>query len=286
MAVVYEHAADSEFDDAADGFAEARDRKFVLALARGLEVLRAFRARDGFLGNQEISERTGLPKPTVSRLTYTLCELGYLMQVPRLGKYQLAPSAITLGYSALASLAMRQVARGFMADAAERLGAPIALGVIDRNRALYIDIYRGSSAFKVQLEIGARIPLATTAMGRALIAGLDERGRAAIFDRLSARFPVEWPALRPQIEEACEHHARQGFVMAAGKWRSDINAVGVPLVAADGTGVFAFNCGGPPELMTPERMHEHYAPTLMGMVREVDRALSGEAMLMRAGRTG
>ena len=78
--------------------AEPSDRKFVVALARGLEVLRAFHVRDGFLGNQEIADRTGLPKPTVTRLTYTLCKLGYLMQVPRLGKYQLAPSAITLGY--------------------------------------------------------------------------------------------------------------------------------------------------------------------------------------------
>src|SRR5215469_5383641 len=77
------------------------DRKFVAALARGLEVLRAFTATDGLLGNGEIVERTGLPKPTVSRLTYTLTKLGYLTYVERLGKYQLAPAALALGYSAL-----------------------------------------------------------------------------------------------------------------------------------------------------------------------------------------
>src|SRR5256885_13076191 len=48
------------------------DRKFVTALARGLEVLRVFTPTEGLLGNGEIAERTGLPKPTVSRLTYTL----------------------------------------------------------------------------------------------------------------------------------------------------------------------------------------------------------------------
>ncbi len=62
------------------------DRKFVVALARGLDVLRCFRARDGFLTNQEIAERTGLPKPTVTRLTYTLCQLGYLQQNPQTRK--------------------------------------------------------------------------------------------------------------------------------------------------------------------------------------------------------
>ncbi|MBW2688717.1 MAG: helix-turn-helix domain-containing protein, partial [Deltaproteobacteria bacterium] len=54
----------------------SKDRQFVTALARGLEVLRCFKPRDRHLGNQDIAERTGLPKPTVSRLTYTLTRMG------------------------------------------------------------------------------------------------------------------------------------------------------------------------------------------------------------------
>jgi len=69
----------------------ASDRSFVVALARGLDVLRAFHPNDGLLGNQEIAARTKLPKPTISRLTYTLTKLGYLTPVPRFEKYQLAP---------------------------------------------------------------------------------------------------------------------------------------------------------------------------------------------------
>ncbi|MDH3232081.1 MAG: helix-turn-helix domain-containing protein, partial [Alphaproteobacteria bacterium] len=63
---------------AAAGAAGAKDRQFVTALARGLEVLRAFQ-EGGPLGNQEIARRTGLPKPTVSRLTHTLKQLGYIV---------------------------------------------------------------------------------------------------------------------------------------------------------------------------------------------------------------
>src|ERR1041384_854808 len=62
------------------------DRKFVTALARGLEVLRAFTPAEGLLGNGEIAERTRLPKPTVSRLTYTITKLGYLSHVERLAQ--------------------------------------------------------------------------------------------------------------------------------------------------------------------------------------------------------
>ncbi len=72
------------------GLAEAtsgKDRQFVTALARGLDILRAFHAGEGMLGNQEIAHRTGLPKPTVARLTHTLTELGYLNYIRRFRKY-------------------------------------------------------------------------------------------------------------------------------------------------------------------------------------------------------
>ena len=91
----------------------ATDRSFVVALSRGLDVLRAFRPNDGLLGNQEIAARTNLPKPTVSRLTYTLTKLGYLTPVPRFEKYQLAPSAMSLGYAALTNLGVRHLSEPF-----------------------------------------------------------------------------------------------------------------------------------------------------------------------------
>jgi hypothetical protein len=53
-----------------------KDRRFVSALARGLEVLTCFKPGDRFLGNGQIAARTGVPKATVSRLTQTLTALG------------------------------------------------------------------------------------------------------------------------------------------------------------------------------------------------------------------
>src|SRR5579862_9404082 len=63
------------------------DRHFVTALARGLEVLACYRHGDRVLGNQELSQRCGLAKSTVSRLTHTLTQLGYLIYVEDSAKY-------------------------------------------------------------------------------------------------------------------------------------------------------------------------------------------------------
>jgi DNA-binding IclR family transcriptional regulator len=255
--------------------ASPESRKFVVALARGLEVLRAFRPRDDFLGNSEIAERTGLPKPTVTRLTYTLCQLGYLTLVPRIAKYRLAPQAITLGYSALANLAIRRIARPIMDEAAERLGAPVALGVLDRNRALYVDISRGSATFTIQLDVGSRIPLAKTAMGWALLAGMEERERESVMSRLAEHHGRDWPAYATQIKAALNEHRSKGYVRSMGVWRDDINAVGVALPVQDGSGVYALNCGGPPYKFTAAEIAAVYGPALVETVGRIRAMLDG-----------
>ncbi len=102
------------------------DRQFVSALARGLKVMSVFGAEDQVLSNNEISHRTGLPKPTISRLTYTLCKLGYLSQ-DSAGRYRLDPHVLTLGFPVLARLSVREIARPMMQALAEQYGVTVSL---------------------------------------------------------------------------------------------------------------------------------------------------------------
>ena len=147
----------------------ATDRSFVVALSRGLDVLRAFHPNDGLLGNQEIAARTNLPKPTISRLTYTLTKLGYLTPVPRFEKYQLAPSAMALGYAALANLGVRHLSEPYREEVMRETGGAVAVGGRDRHSMIYFGQSRNGLTLGVQLDVGSRIPIATTAMGRAYI---------------------------------------------------------------------------------------------------------------------
>src|SRR6267154_2112955 len=136
----------------------ATDRSFVVALSRGLDVLRAFHPNDGLLGNQEIAARTNLPKPTVSRLTYTLTKLGYLTPVPRFEKYQLAPSAMALGYAALANLGVRHLSEAYREEVMRETGGAVAVGGRDRLSMIYFGQSRNGLTLGVQLR-SARIPL-------------------------------------------------------------------------------------------------------------------------------
>src|ERR1700712_916837 len=158
----------------------ATDRSFVVALSRGLDVLRAFHPNDGLLGNQDIEARTNLPKPTVSRLTYTLTKLGYLTQVPRFEKYQLAPAAMALGYAALANLGVRHLSETYREELMRQTGGACAVGARDRLSMIYFGQSRSSLTVGVQLDVGSRIPIATTAMGRAYYWALPPDDRAQL----------------------------------------------------------------------------------------------------------
>src|SRR5450631_613016 len=254
----------------------ATDRSFVVALSRGLDVLRAFHPNDGLLGNQEIAARTNLPKPTVSRLTYTLTKLGYLTPVPRFEKYQLAPSAMALGYAALANLGVRHLSEPFREEVMRETGGAVAVGGRDRTSMIYFGQSRGQTV-GVQLDVGSRVPIATTAMGRAYIWALPDEERASLLRELREHYGSRWPRMREGIERAGETVARHGFAISAGEWHDDIHAVGVALKLNDGTGPYAFNCGAPAFRFTEERLRNDIGPRLVAMVRNIEAALGGAA---------
>ena len=112
--------------------AENKDRQFVNALARGLEILRCFRPGEKYLANTELAKRTGMPKPTISRLTYTLIKLGYLGYSADRGQYHLRSAVLSLGNSLLSNIDVRKLARPAMRELAEHAQASVAIGIRDR----------------------------------------------------------------------------------------------------------------------------------------------------------
>lgn len=253
----------------------ATDRSFVVALSRGLDVLRAFRPNDGLLGNQEIAARTNLPKPTISRLTYTLTKLGYLTQVPRFEKYQLAPAAMALGYAALANMGVRHLSDPFRDQLMRETGGAVAIGARDRLNMIYFGQSRSELTVGVLLDVGSRVPIATSAMGRAYIWALPENEREILLRDIKDHVGSRWAKIREGIERAGETVEKYGFAMSAGEWHSDIHAVGVALKLNDGTGPYAFNCGAPAFKFTEERLKTDIGPRLVAMVRNIDAALNG-----------
>ncbi len=221
----------------------SESRQYVRSLARGLEILKVFDADDRGLSNAEIARRTGFPKPTVSRLTFTLMALGYLHLDEITGRYSLHPHVLSLGYPVLRQLSIREIARPMMQQLADSCRGAVSLGVRDGISMIVIERARHGSLTTVPLDIGVDRDLAKTALGRAYLAGLPPERRDALLAEVAQVAPDMLADVEAGMESAVKHFRDYGYTMSAGEWMTDYHAVGVPLALNNGN-VLAFNCGG------------------------------------------
>jgi DNA-binding IclR family transcriptional regulator len=248
------------------------DRQFIGALHRGLEILRCFRAADGPLGNQELAERSGLPKATVSRLTYTLSRLGYLVYLNSEGKYRMGVPVLGLGYACLGGMKIRETAQPHMQDLADFAGdgALVSLGGRDDLSMIYVACARSAGVISLQLNVGSRISLARSSIGRAYLASVKDEEREALMVRLRVHYGEErWPQIRKGILRSIEEIRAQGFCLVE-DWNPQVNAVGVPFRHSQpDLSMLAFNIGGPSYVLTAERLRKNLGPRLVEMVNKV-----------------
>lgn len=264
-------SADNIFSLPSDALSDEPDRKFINALARGLDVLRAFQPGDGFLGNQEIAQRTNLPKSSISRLTYTLTKLGYLVYSDRLEKYQLGSGVLALGYAFTSNLAIRQLARPLMQELANNTGTAVGLADRDRLKMIYLEYCAPTNVMTFRSNAGDRMPLSSSALGKAYLAVLPHNEREYFLHYIEERNPKDWPRLKDEIADALEQYQTQGYCCGYGSWDKDVNGVSVPLVM--GNQVYSFNAGGPAYRLSPEFLSQEVAPQLKSLVRNVEATL-------------
>jgi len=243
-----------------------QDRHFVTALARGLTVLAAFRPDEATLTNSQLATRTALPKSTVSRLTHTLTLLGYLSQDHETGRYRPGLAALALSSSILASFDMRRIAAPLMRALALEHNISASLGMLDGTDIVYLETCRSQARVSVQLTVGSRVPLATTAIGRACFAGLPEPEQSRVRGLLEARYQSEWRKIEPWLNQACADYQRQGFCASFGDYEADVMAVGVALPAlSPGQPAMSLNASGPTFAFDPDLMQNSIAPALQAL---------------------
>jgi DNA-binding IclR family transcriptional regulator len=256
---------------------ESGDRQFVAALARGLAILRCFRSGDRYLGNQEIARRTGLAKPTVSRLTHTLTRVGFLSHSPLREEYALGAGVLALGHAYLAALNMRELARPMMQEVADFAKATISLGENDGQHMVIVEICHGSPTYRLRLDVGQRVPHNTTALGRAYLAAMSPEQRAQRVDSIcrGVQPAAARATLHAEIHSSLRSFDKQGFVYSFGDWNPEIFALGVPLISVDRTRVMALSCSGAMFDVTRKKLVSEYGPRMVTLRDRIYEAARG-----------
>lgn len=246
----------------------------IAALERGFEVLDCFAATRRPLGNGDVAKLTGLPRATVSRLIQTLVSLGHLRPaLDRHDRYELGAGVVRLAQAFLGSIDVRHHARPHVQWLAEASGATALLGVRDGDEMLVVEAGRSrASVVMMGADVGTRMTIATSALGRAWLAGVDAPRRIEVIARWQ-RTQVRQAAAGRTIEAAVAQALEDGHAQSVGEWHSSINAIAVPIRTASGE-VVSLNCGGPAFLMPAESMHK-MVPLLMQAAEALARNIGG-----------
>lgn len=245
------------------------DGPFVEPLARALAILSVFTTQDTWLGNGELATRTGLPAPTLSRLLRTLLATGYLHHSPERRKYRLAAGVMALGYAAIAHSDVQSLARPTMQQLADESRTCVTLVSRDRLDVVVIESCHGDAAsLRLNLGVGARLALANSPIGWALLGGLPDVERYYLLDGIERRFPREWSYLRRRFGDAYFQVQQRGFCMALGEPAPEFCILAAPLMLAGETPM-ALACIGAAAGISRARVERELGPRLVAAAQRL-----------------
>ncbi len=214
---------------------------FIEALARGLDVLKCFGPHRAPMSLTEIATATGLARPTARRIVLTLEHLGYVRQDPE--GVTLTPRVLELGVAYTLAAGLWDIAQPHLRDLVAQTNQAASLAQLDGSDVIYLARVAVPKVVSVSVNVGARLPATSTALGKALLAALDPQAlRAALATPSRA-------ALAPQRARsaAAELAAELREVRARGWAATDqeaapgVRSVATVLRDGDGRAVAAVN---------------------------------------------
>jgi DNA-binding IclR family transcriptional regulator len=150
----------------------------IQSVDRAVRILKTLAGGPGRLGVSELSDRLGLAKGTVHGLLRTLQAHGLVEQHPDSDKYQLGPQLLQLSNHYLDLSELRSRSLAYSEALAGRADEAVRVGAFHGDGMLVVHhVFRPDTSLQI-LEVGSLLPLHATALGKAVLAYLDEEVRA------------------------------------------------------------------------------------------------------------
>lgn len=251
------------------------DRQFVMALARGLDILSCFSSAKTDIGGTELAAMTGLPQPTVWRLCHTMMQLGYL--IPSSGD-RMRPGIplLRLGRAALASIPIAAKSRDRLVTLADKFGAAAGLAAHDRDRMVFVQQHLSEAQLLMNLKIGSRLRLATSGVGWGFLAGFDEAEREKLIAEFAAT-DSRWPQVEAAFRREMIAYKDRGYILNLGVFHQGYNTIAVPIMGPGGKPVLALSSAGAAVTHTATVLRRDVAPELLKIAASLEKDLQDEA---------
>ena len=251
---------------------EASGPDFLEALARGLRVLETFNQDRRQLTLSDISKLVDLPRASVRRTLHTLVQLGYAEVDDRL--FRLTPRVLMLSRAYLLSNAVADILQPALERLSNEINESCSAAVLDGEDIMMVAHASPKRVISVSAQIGFRLPAVATALGRILLAALDESQldkflAQVLLKKVTKSTIVDKKELRKAI-----HRARDdGYALVDQEVEVGFRSIAVPLRKLDGRTIAALNIGVHSERVSLKAMHGQFLPRLHALAGELQRQL-------------
>lgn len=260
---------------AAPAPADAEAARGMQTVQRGMDVLRAFRCERMALSNSELVRRTGFSKATVSRMTSTFVQLGFLRHVPGGRQFELATGPLSIGHAFTEASPLLEKARPFMQDLADRLNVSVALATGNQLEMLYIGYCTGKRIATLRLGVGSLLPMGVTAIGRAYLWQLAPAEQQRQIAALRQAAGSKGDAMEKGIRQGFAEIESTGTCFAVGGYQRDAYGIAAPVCIGVERLPMALSCGAVDVEQHLAAARKRIAPELRKAAGQLEKLLAG-----------
>ncbi|MET0768017.1 MAG: IclR family transcriptional regulator C-terminal domain-containing protein [Aeromicrobium sp.] len=238
------------------------NRAFVEAIARGLDVLRAFSPGCPTMTLTEVADAAELARPTASRILYTLESLGYVRSKD--GSYALTPRVLELGMTYLQSMNLWDIARPHMEALSAATGNSSSMAQLDGSDIVYVARVAVPKIIALAVSIGTRFPAPATSLGKALLADLsDDELRTVLAEPSRAGVAARWDPTHDELVAVLDEVRAQGWALTDEQLAPGIRSVAAPVRSRDGRAFASLNVTVHAAETPVATLLEEYLPLLL-----------------------
>jgi IclR family pca regulon transcriptional regulator len=241
---------------------------------KGVLILESFTPGKPHLSQWEIQKATNISKSTVFRLVKTLTDLNYLKYDPGNRKYFLGPKVLSLGFSVLQSLEVREIARPYLEKLSRECNKSVNLLMLDGIEMVFVERIRVPGPRDYNVSIGSRIAVYNTAAGRAVLAYLGQEKFSAVIREIQG-VPSAVRHIGQNGErlfQILSKVKREGFATNDEESAKGLRAIAVPILSSEGVAC-AIDLIVAPEEVSLKELRKEYAPRLVETGKEISEAL-------------
>ncbi len=222
---------------------------------RALDLLDLLGKSPDGLALTQLSEQTRLNASTVHRLLATLAARDYVRKDSSNKRYLLGPQSLKLGQAALSQINIRREAMSPMRELAEKVDELVNLALLTGHEATYMAQVGTNRPVQMFTQIGARVPLHCTGVGKAMLAFLPESETQLILERMPLdAYTINTVTNILKLEQELALTREHGFAVDDEERELGVRCIAAPIFGADGRVLAAVSISGPPGRLTFERI--------------------------------